>query len=525
MSTSSAAAPPVFTRKRILVILTGLMLAQMIAAIEGTVLATAAPTVAADLQGFKLFSWVFNSFLITSTVTTPLWGKLSDLLGRRRLYELAIVVFMVGSVLCGASTSMEMLIGARAFQGVGAGGIFTLTMTIMGDIISPKERGKYQAYMVGIFSIATVIGPFVGGLFIDYASWRWIFYMNLPLGFGALVMSWFTLKLPFSRRPHTIDYGGAVLLTVWVVAALVVMHEGHVWGWGSGRSLATIAIALVALALFIAQERRAAEPILPPRLFRERIVTVTSAAQIFVGAAMFGIALYVPLFLQVVAGQKATRAGLLVMPMTLGMMAGSTLSGRRISRQGSYRIYPIVGGVIMAVAMALLAAMDRDSSRFAASAYMTLFGIGAGMTFIVTLLGVQNKVDHQDLGIATSASNFFRSLGNSFGTAVFGAVFITQLDSQLARLAPSSGYSAATLSESPAQINAIAELAVREGVIQSFTNALHWVFLVSVPFCIVAFAFAWLIPEYPLRHDTAVGVTEDSLKAQRDALVPAAERQ
>lgn len=507
MSVSATAplpAAPTFTRRRMLVLITGLLLAQLIASIEGTVVSTAAPTIVADLGGLKQISWVFTGYLLTSTATTPLWGKLSDLFGRRWLYELSIVIFMVGSVLCGAATSMEMLVGARILQGVGAGGIFTLTMTIMGDVLSPRERGKYQGYMMSVFATATVLGPLVGGLLVDHAHWRWIFYMNIPLGLAALVLSRATLKLPFTRRDHTIDYLGAVLLLVWVVAALLVLQLGNDWGWLSTNTIAVSLVAVVALGLFVAQERRAVEPILPLRLFRERIFALGASVQFFVGAAMFVIAIYCPLFLQVVTGLKATDSGLLVIPMTIGMLGGSTFGGRRLTRTGRYRWFPVVGCALMVAGTALLAAMHTGTGKFETSAYMFIYGVGSGFVFIVVLVGVQNRVAHEDLGIATSAVNFFRSLGNTLGTAIFGAVFIAQLDTHLTRLTPGSGLTADTLRDSPAQIQQL-EPVLRDNVIQSFTNALHMVFLLTVPFCVVALLLSWFIPEHPLRESSAIG--------------------
>lgn len=491
------------TRKRMLVLLTGLLLAQLVASIEGTVVSTAAPTIVADLGGLDQISWVFTGYLLTSTATTPLWGKLSDLFGRRHLYELAIVIFMLGSVLCGAATNMNMLIAARILQGVGAGGIFTLTMTIMGDVMSPRERGKYQGYMMSVYATATVLGPLVGGLLVDHAHWRWIFYMNIPLGFAALLLSRVTLNLPFARRHHAIDYAGAALLLLWVVAALLVMQLGNDWGWASAQTIGVAAVAIVGLALFLLQEHRAAEPVLPLRLFRERIFAVGATIQFFTGAAMFVIAIYCPMFLQVVTGQKATDSGLLVIPMTIGMLMGSTFGGRRLTRTGRYRWFPVVGCAVMSLGTALLAAMGRDTSKFETSAFMLLYGVGAGFVFIVVLVGVQNRVAHEDLGIATSAINFFRSLGNTLGTAIFGAIFIAQLDKQLLRLAPGSGLSADTLSDSPEQIRQF-EPVLRDGVIQSFTNALHIVFLLTVPFCVIAFVLSWFVPEHPLRAHAAI---------------------
>jgi EmrB/QacA subfamily drug resistance transporter len=506
----NAVAQPVLSRKRIYLILTGLLLAQMIASIEGTVLATAAPTIAADLKGFDQITWVFIAYLITATVTTPLWGKLSDLLGRRRLYELSIITFMVGSILCGAATSMTALVWFRAIQGMGAGGIFTLTMTIMGDILSPRERGKYQGFMMSVFAASTVSGPLIGGLIVDNTSWRWIFYMNIPLGLASLVFSRFTLKLPFLKRDHEVDYRGAALLTIWVIAALLVMELGRGWGWTSATTLSFTVLAVVAFGLFVREELRAGEPIIPPHLFRERIVTVSAMMLFATGAVMFGISIYAPMFLQVVAGQGATHSGLLLVPMTLGMLSGSTTTGRIFTKTGRYRWYPFAGAVLQLLACALLAGMNRDTNTLLTSLYMFVFGIGAGMMFIVTLVGIQNRVAVGDLGSATSTNNFCRSLGNAFGTALFGSLFIGRLDDQLTSRVPQAGLSAKTLTQSPAQIQRIADPIVRDGVIASFSNALELVFLAGVPLCIAGLLVAYFMPEYPLRDVAAVGVTDHS---------------
>ncbi|TML08800.1 MAG: MFS transporter [Actinobacteria bacterium] len=495
-----------FTRRRMLILLTGLLLAQMTASIESTIVATAYPTIAADLGGLNRISWIFIAFTLTSTTTTMLWGKLSDIFGRRRFYEASIVIFMSGSLFCALAQSMTMLIWARALQGVGAGGIFTLTMTIMGDVMSPRERGRYQGYMMAVYTGATVLGPLVGGFIVDHYSWRWIFYINFTLGSAALVLSAFTLRLPFTRREHSIDYLGSILLSVWVISLLLVLQMGTEWGWTSARTLGVGAIFAISLPLFLAQEARAAEPVLPLRLFREKIVAVTCGAQLFIGAALFGVILFTPLFLQVVAGQRATDAGLLSVPATIGMVLGSSLTGRIITRTGRYRKFPIVGAALAALAMGLLSAMDRDTSRYTTGIWMLLFGIGSGMTFIVALIGVQNRVAHEDLGIATSATNFFRSLGNTLGIALFSTVFISQLDKNLGTLAPNSGLTAATLRQRPSEIQKIADLALRDGVIQSFTNALHIVFLLGIPFCLITFVAQFFLPEHPLRERAGVSV-------------------
>jgi len=317
-----------------------------------------------------------------------------------------------------------------------------------------------------------------------------------------------TLKLPFLKRAHDIDYRGAALLAIWVVAALLAMELGRGWGWTSTRSVASITIAVVAFALFVREELRASEPIIPPHLFRERIVVVSAVMLFSTGAVMFGISIYAPMFLQVVAGQRATKSGLLLVPMTIGMLLGSTTTGRIFTKSGKYRWYPVGGGALQLLSAVLLAAMDRGTSKYYTSSYMLLFGVGAGMMFIVTLVGIQNRVDVRDLGSATSANNFCRSLGNAFGTALLGSVFITRLDSELSTRLPDAGLSAKTLSQSPAQIQQIADPLVRNGVIDSFAHALQMVFVVGVPLCVVGLLAAFFMPEYPLREHAAVGVTE-----------------
>ena len=485
----------------------GLMLAQMMAAIEGTVVSTAMPTIATDLGRFDLAPWVFIGYLITSTACTPLWGKISDLVGRRRPYELAIVIFMLGALGSGAATSMWMLVGFRVVQGVGAGGLFALSMTIIGDVLSPRERGKYMGYMGGSFAVATVLGPLVGGALVDYAHWRWIFYMNLPLGVGALVMSHFTLRIPFTRRSHDIDYVGGALLVVWVVSlVLATQLGGNQLGWTSPGMFALLALGFGGLIAWLVIERRATEPIVPLGLFREPIVSLGVALQFFVGFAMFGVTISTPLFLQVVNGVNATRSGLLIVPLTLGMLITSITGGRRMTSTGRYRLFPLVGSIVMSGGMILLANMDSGTNRYLVTAWMFLFGCGVGGIMQITLTAMQNRVPHGDLGVVTSAGNFSRSLGSTFGSAIFGAVLINRLDHNLPRLVPGGeDLSAANFQQRPSEIVDL-EPAVRDGVIQSFVNSLDVVFTLGIPFCLATIVLAVFFPEHPLRETAAVGI-------------------
>ena len=493
-------------RRRILLILTGLLLAQMMAAIEGTVVSTAMPTIATDLGRFDLAPWVFIGYLITSTACTPLWGKVSDLVGRRRPYELAILVFMAGALGSGAATSMWMLVAFRIIQGIGAGGLFAISMTIIGDVLSPRERGKYMGYMGGSFAVATVLGPLVGGALVDYAHWRWIFYMNLPLGVAALLFSHFTLRqIPFSHRDHRIDYLGGALLVVWVVSLVVATQVGgDQLGWTSPGMIVLLVLGFGGLAAFLVQETRTPEPMVPLGMFRERIVADGVALQFFVGFAMFGVTISTPLYLQVVTGVNATRSGLLIVPLTLGMLLTSITGGRRMTSTGRYRIYPLAGSVLMTVGMLLLASMDTGTSRYVVGGYMFLFGAGVGGIMQITLTAMQNRVPHADLGVVTSATNFSRSLGSTFGSAVFGAVLINRLDYNLPRLVPGqTGLDAASLQQSPVEIQRL-EPAVRDGVIDAFAQSLDVVFTLAIPFCAITIALAIFFPEYPLRETAAV---------------------
>jgi len=490
--------------RRLVVLILGLMLAQMMAAIEGTVVSTALPTIATDLGGFDLVPWVYIAYLLTTTASTPLWGKLSDLYGRARLYRLAIVLFMAGSLLAGVAPDMPLLVAARGFQGIGAGGLFALSMTILGDVISPRERGRYQGYMAGTFSVATVLGPLVGGLLVDYAHWRWIFLMNLPLGVAALVVSYRTLALPFTRREARIDWLGTVSLVVGV--SVLVVHTqlgGDEFGWLSATSLLLFAVVASCLAVFVVAQRRAPEPLLPPRLFHEPLFTWGSVLSFLLGFTMFSVTLSAPLFLQIVSGVDATRSGLLIAPVTLGMLVTSVGSGTMMTRTGRYRVFPIVGTAVMIVGSVLLAAMGTDTRALTVSAWMFVFGMGVGGAMQVVLTATQSRVAHADLGVATSATNFFRSLGSTIGSAVLGAVLIGRLDHWLPRLVPGARLDAASLSQSPAEIRAL-EPAIRDGVIDAFARSLHTVFLIAVPACILAFLISWLLPEYPLRDDAAV---------------------
>ena len=494
-------------KRQVLVIILTLMLAQMMAAIEGTVVSTALPTIIGDLGRRDLYTWVFTSYFIASTSSTPLWGKLSDLWGRKGLYQTAIAIFMMGSVLAGVSSSMTMLVVFRAVQGLGAGGLFTLSMAILADVVSPRERGRYQGYMGGIFAFATILGPLAGGLLVDYAHWRWIFFMVLPLGGIALAMSVTHLELAYTRREARVDYTGAGLLLVWVVALILALElGGDSWAWTSAPSIGLLVVGVGGLAVFIAHQRQVTEAILPPRLFRLRLFNISCVIQFIAGAAMISAGIFGPLFLQVVTDVNATRSGLLLVPMTLGMLITSVGSGQIITRTGRYKAVPIVGASVLTVGIWLLSTIGAESTTWTVMAYLFTVGCGVGAIMQVLLVAVQNIVPHGDLGAATSASNFFRSLGQTFGSAVLGVIFIARLDHYLPRLVPGGEQlDIEALIAVPTQINAIEPAEVRDGIVESFANAIADLYWWAVPMVALGILLAVLVPEYRLRDKAAVG--------------------
>lgn len=497
----TGALTPTMSHRQILVVLGGLMLGMLLAALDQTIVGTALPTIVGELGGLDHYSWVVTAYLLTSTASTPLYGKISDLYGRKQVFQFAIVVFVVGSALAGASQTMWQLVGTRALQGLGAGGLMALALAIVGDVIPPRERGRYQGYFGAVFAVSSVAGPLLGGFFVDHLSWRWVFYINLPLGILALAVTSVALRFPFQRHEHRVDYTGAALLVAAVSALLLVTVNGQSWGWSSGSVLGLGAFGLVALALFAWWEARTGEPIMPPRLFRNRVFTVSGAASFIVGLAMFGAIIYLPIYLQVVDGVSPTVSGLRLLPLMVGILGASIISGRMISRMGRYKVFPVVGTAVMTVGMWLLSYLDRGTSAWLASLFMLVLGVGLGLVMQVFVLAVQNAVDRRDMGAATSASTFFRSMGGAFGTAVFGAILNDRVQAYLAQRLPaggSGGPRGGSLLGSPAQIAQL-PAPIREAVVDSFVRGLHVVFLAAIPFTVVAFALTLFLPEIRLR--------------------------
>jgi EmrB/QacA subfamily drug resistance transporter len=507
--------PTHFTHRQILVILSGLMTGMLLAALDQTIVSTALPTIVGDLGGLQHLSWVVTAYLLASTASTPLYGKISDLYGRKLVFRFAIIVFLIGSALAGLSTQMWELIAARGIQGLGAGGLMALAFAIIGDVIPPRERGRYQGYFGAVFAVSSVAGPLLGGFFVEHLSWHWIFFINIPLGLVALIVTDRALHgLRHVRREHSIDYLGALLLITGVSSLLLGLVRGREVGWTSPEIVGWLGVGLVLSATFIWWESRAAEPILPLRLFRNRIFSVSSAIGFAIGFAMFGAIVFLPVYLQIVRGVSPTQSGLELLPLMVGLLTASVVSGRRITTTGRYKRFPIAGTAITALGLASLSTLGADTPYWRTSLFMLTLGIGIGLVMQVIVLAMQNSVDPRDMGVATSSATFFRSLGGTFGTALFGTVLANRLASEMAaRLPPSAlhGVNPGQLTGSP-QVIAALPPAVRGPVISSFVSALSTVFVSAVPIVLVAFVLTWFLKEITLRgrDDNATEMVETS---------------
>ncbi len=491
------------THRQIQIVFLGLMAGMLLASLDQTIVATALPTIVGDLGGLRHLSWVVTGYILMSTISVPLYGKISDLYGRKRIFQTAICIFLVGSMLSGLAHSMGQLIAFRAIQGVGAGGLMATAQAIIGDIVAPRERGKYQGYLGAVFAFSSVIGPLIGGFFVDHLSWRWAFYVNVPVAALALVVTSAVLNLPYKRIDHRIDFQGAGLIMAAASSLiLVTVWGGDEYAWGSPVIIGLAVAGATFLGLFLVVEGRAEEPIIPLRLWRNPVFSVATVLEFLVGFAMFGAMIFLPLYLQTVGHATATNSGLLILPLMLGMMTASITSGRLITRTGRYKHFPVMGTAFMAVALFLLSTMHVGTPRWESSLYMAFLGAGMGLIVQVMVLAVQNSVEHRDLGTATAVETFSRSMGSSFGVAAFGAILNNRLAYHLPRLVPKraiANLDPRALISSPAAIRRLPP-DVQDGVIHALARSIHVTFLVASPLLVVAFFITWLLKESPLRE-------------------------
>ena len=502
------------SHRQILVVMAGLMVGMFLAALDQSIVGTALPRITSELGGLDKLSWVVTAYLLSATASTPLWGKISDLYGRRLLFQIAIVTFVAGSLLAGFSQSIEQLIAFRAVQGLGGGGLMALALATVGDVIPPRERGRYQGYFAAVFGTSSVLGPVLGGWFADGPGWEWIFFVNGPLGLVALVVTSTALKMPHTRRDHRIDYLGAAVVVASVSTILLyTAWAGPELGWGSSTGLSLLVAGLALAVVFVLVERKASEPIIPMRLFGNSIFSVANLFAFIIGIAMFGSMIFIPVYLQVVDGMTPTESGLAMLPMMVGIFTTSITAGRLMSRNGRYRIYPILGAAIITVALVMLANLGTDTPYSFAGLAMYVLGLGLGLTLQVLVVIVQNSVARSDMGVATSSVAFFRQMGGAFGTALFGAILSSRLAVHLTdslQQAPPrvSATQLGDVDRIANDVQAIRALPgdVRELVTGAFSHALSDMFLTAVPLLLVALAVAFFIKEVPLA--TRQGPTE-----------------
>ncbi|HEY7102126.1 MAG TPA: MDR family MFS transporter [Mycobacteriales bacterium] len=539
-----------FTHRQTVMILVGLMMGMFLAALDQTVVSTAIRTIADDLNGFSLQAWATTAFLITSTIATPLYGKLSDIYGRKPFFLFAISIFIAGSALCGLSRSMYELAAFRAIQGIGAGGLFSMALAIIGDVVPPRQRARYQGYFLAVFGTSSVLGPVLGGLFagantiLGVSGWRWIFYINVPIGLAALVVVNRVLQLPHTRRDHRIDWQGAVALVIGLVPLLIVAEQGREWGWSSTRSVACYVIGVIGLVLFYLAERMCKDDaLIPLRLFRNRTFSVATTSSVIIGMGMFGAILVLPLYLQIVKGYSPTGAGLATLPLVLGIMAGSVISGQTISRTGRYKIFPIIGTGLMVVGLFLFSLVGADTPLWKTALIMPIVGLGLGGNMQPIILAIQNAVSPREIGVATSSVTFFRQMGGTLGTAVFLSVLLSTLPGKIAhafdtvRGTPEFQAALAAHPEQAATLQAagagntnlndtsfISRLApvIAHPFKVGFSDSMSVVFLMGAVIMVIGFVVVLMLPEIPLADRSASQARAAEAQAEAGAAAEAA---
>lgn len=503
--------------------LSGLMVGMFIAAIDQTIVATALPAILTDLGGLSYLSWIIVGYLLTSTASTPLWGKIGDLYGRRRMFQTAIVIFLVGSLMCGLAPTMLLLIVGRLVQGIGGGGLYALCFGIVGDLVPPRQRGKYIGYFAGMFAVAGVIGPLVGGIITDSIGWRWIFTINLPIGLASLVVTALTLHLPSTRRDAKLDIMGAVIL----VAGVICLVLASVWGggqyaWGSSQIIGLSIATVVLLVGFVFWEQRVAEPILPMRLFRNKVVAVLAGLSFLMGPIFYAAASFVPLFMEGVRGFTATQSGLMLAPNAAGLSVAAIISGRMTTRSGRYKHWVVIGSGVLIVDMIVMSRLNAGWNSWIIAGMMLAIGLALGMALPVLSTASQNAVEMSDLGVVTAAITFFRTLGGTFGIAAFGAVLRGRFDGLLNEVARTTtlpeGATARSLADHPADIHSL-EQPLRGLVQSAMAHSVAAVFLAAIPVAIVVFALAWILEELPLRNSTTLNVDRTEGEAETATLV------
>ena len=503
-------APEGLPKRELYWVFSALMLGMLLAALDNTIVSTALPTITGDLHGSSHLSWVVVAYLLSSTVSTPLWGKLGDLHGRKIYFLWAIIIFLVGSMACGLATSMIQLILFRALQGLGGGGLMIGAQAVIADVVPPRERGRYSGLFGAVFGAATVLGPLLGGFIVEYASWRWIFFVNLPFGIIALIVTAVALPSSATRIKHVIDYAGIVTLTLGSTALILFTSlGGSSWSWGSTPSISLLVAGLVLTVVFLFIENRSVEPVLSLRLFKNRVFSSVSAIGFVVGFAMFGALTFLPLYFQDVHGASPTSSGLRLLPMMVGLFGASIAAGQFVAKGGTYRKYPIAGCGVMTIGLGLLGTIGVTTSATATAIYMFILGVGLGLVMQILVVAVQNAVEPSEIGVATAGATFFRSIGGSFGTAIFGAFFTNEFPVKLHAGFAALHYTGTLPAFSkltPAALRALPP-AVLNVIVHALSKSISDVYLWAIPVGVLAFVLSLTLPEVKLR--TSLGSSKD----------------